>query len=81
MNQLSMFEAEEPASPPVATADPDRVRRKLKAMLAEARGAGSLGLPESRRRFLETVVPQMVRWLPDDEAARVRQEFAQALAA
>ena len=81
MNQLSMFEAEEPASPTVATADPARVRRKLDAMLAEAREAGSSGLPASRRRFIETVMPQMLNWLPEDEARRVRHSFEEALAA
>ncbi len=79
--QLSMFEAEEPVSPPVMGADPDRVRRNLAAMLAEVREAGAFGLPEKRRRFIETVVPQMVNWLPEDEARRVRQDFEQVLAA
>ena len=79
MNQLSMFEAEEAA--PVATGgDLERVRRKLDAMLAEARDAGALGLPAARRRLIETVVPQMTNWLPEDEAARVREAFRQALA-
>ena len=80
MNQLSMFEAEE-SGPPVATGgDRDRVRRKLDAMLGEARSAATFGLTDNRRRFIETVVPQMVRWLPEDEAARVREAFRQALA-
>lgn len=75
--QLDMFG--EAARPEVrAAADPERVRRKLDAMLAEAQSAG---LPVGRRRLIETLVPQMVRWLPDDEAERVRQAFGLALAA
>jgi hypothetical protein len=54
------------------------VRRKLDAMLEEAR-SGSV--PQSRRRLMETIVPQMVRWLPEDEAERVKQAFGDALAA
>lgn len=77
MTQLSMFDAEDEA-PPLAGADPDRVRRKLEALLAEAR---DVALPLSRRRLIETVVPQMVRWLPEDEAVRVKGVFEVALAA
>lgn len=77
MAQLSMF-AEEPAQPPVPKADPDRVRRKLAALLAEAR-TGAVDLPLARRRLIETVVPQMVRWLPSEEGARIRRAFADAL--
>lgn len=75
--QLDMFG--EVAQPQVsASADPDRVRRKLDAMLAEARCPD---MPRSRRRLIETVVPQMVRWLPEDEATELRQAFESALAA
>ena len=80
MAQLRMFADQEP--PPVfAAADVDRVRRKLAAFLAEARGAGTHGLPADRRRLIETVVPQMTRWLPEEEAERTRQAFGQALLA
>ncbi|MDP1748801.1 MAG: hypothetical protein Q8L22_05040 [Reyranella sp.] len=80
MAQLRMFADQEP--PPVsATADVDRVRRKLAAFLAEARGAGAHGLPADRRRLIETVVPQMTRWLPEEEAERTRQAFGQVLLA
>lgn len=77
MAQLDMFG--EVAQPQVsAAADPERVRRKLDAMLEEARSGD---VPQSRRRLMETVVPQMVRWLPEDEAERVKQAFGDALAA
>lgn len=80
MAQLDMFGGNVPVQPSAA-ADPDRVRRKLDVLLAEAREAGPQGLPLARRRFIETVVPQMTRWLPDDEAERVRRAFDEALAA
>ena len=77
MAQLDMFG--EIATPQVsAAADPERVRRKLDAMLEEARNGD---VPQSRRRLMETVVPQMVRWLPEDEAERVKRAFGEALAA
>lgn len=78
MAQLRMF-ADEAPPPPVAKADPDRVRRKLAAFLAEVRAAGAQGLPLERRRLIETVVPQMTRWLPEEEAERTRQAFGRAL--
>lgn len=80
MAQLDMFAADALAQPGI-TADPDRVRRKLHAMLSEAREAGVEGLPQGRRRLMETVVPQMTRWLPEPEAEAVRQAFHAALAA
>jgi hypothetical protein len=76
MTQLDMFADHRPANIS-AKADPDRVRRKLDALLTEAREAG---LPSARRRFMETVVPQMTRWLPDEEAERVKRSFGEVLA-
>jgi hypothetical protein len=76
MGQLDMF-GEVAAPQASAAADPERVRRKLGAMLDEVRGGN---VPSSRRRLMETVVPQMVRWLPDEEAERVKRAFGQALA-
>ena len=80
MAQLRMF-AEEALPPPAATADLERVRRKLAAFLAEVREAGAQGLSSERRRLIETVVPQMTRWLPKEEAERTRKAFGEALAA
>lgn len=78
MAQLDMFAAETVPQLDIS-ADPDRVRRKLDAFLAEAREAAAHGLPQSRRRLIETIVPQMTRWLPEDEAEAVRRTFAAAL--
>lgn len=78
MAQLRMF-ADDAPPPAVATADLDRVRRKLDDFLDEARKAGAAGLPLARRRLIETVVPQMIRWLPEDEAKRTKKAFAELL--
>lgn len=80
MAQLDMFAADLPKQPSIA-ADPDRVRHRLDALLSEARDAGAEGLPHGRRRLIETVVPQMTRWLPADEAESIRRAFTEALAA
>jgi hypothetical protein len=78
MAQLSMFTDESPAKA-VPTADIDRVRRKLAAFLAEANEAGVHGLPLQRRRLIRTVVPQMTRWLPPEEAEQTKNAFGEVL--
>ena len=81
-DQLDMFATQEElfdAAPPVYRADPERVRTRLHGMLDEVRNAGEHGLEQSRRRLLETVVPQMTLWLPQDEAEQFRLEFSEAL--
>ena len=80
MAQLSMF-ADPALTAAAPTADLDRVRRKLAAFLTEASAAGAEGLPLERRRLMETVVPQMTRWLPADEADLTKKAFEKALAA
>jgi len=77
MAQLDMFADESPAQ---ANAAAERMRRKLDLLLAEANDAGAHGLPQARRRLMETIVPQMTRWLPDEEAEQVRRAFCEALA-
>jgi hypothetical protein len=80
--QLEMFGTQEElldAAPPVYRADTERVRARLAGMLDEVRNAGEHGLEQSRRRFFETVVPQMTRWLPKDEAEQFQSTFIAAL--
>jgi hypothetical protein len=79
MAQLSMFADQAPPKA-LPTADLDRVRRKLAAFLAEANEAGAHGLPLQRRRLIQTVVPQMVRWLPPEEAEQTKKAFGEVLA-
>ena len=81
--QLDMFAAEEmelfPAAPSVVHPDPERIRRRLARILGEARAAETMPWDINQRRLYEQVVPQMSRALPEDEGARVRQEFAREL--
>jgi len=77
MAQLDRF-AEEAAARSVAM-DPERVRRALDILLAEA-FAGTHGRPQARRHLMENLVPQMTRCLPEDEAEEVRRAFGEALA-
>jgi hypothetical protein len=79
MAQLSMFADQAPPKT-APTADLDRVRRKLSAFLSEARDAGAPGLPPQRRRLIQTLVPQMVRWLPPEEAELTKKAFGDVLA-
>lgn len=61
--------------------DPEEVRAKLLAMLSTIRQARD-GCPWDQRtfRFHKQVFPQMANWLPDDEAAQLRDEFAREVA-
>jgi len=81
MAQLSMFADDQELPRATPTADLDRVRRKLAAFLAEARSDGTRGLSLERRRLIETVVPQMIRWLPEEEAERTKKAFGETLPA
>lgn len=55
--------------------DPDRVRRRLERILAEARAAGAMPWEPTQLSLYRTIVPQMTLWLPDDEAAQWRLDF------
>jgi hypothetical protein len=60
-------------------ADPQRVRERLHQIIAEARAAEVLPWDKQKLGYYRTVVPQMSVWLPDDEAAQLRFEFATEL--
>lgn len=68
---------DENAAPVLYHADPDKVRDKLNRIMAEARAAATMPWPASRAGLYRTIVPQMVLWLPADEAAQLRLEFEQ----
>lgn len=59
--------------------DPDRVRRKLHALLNKAKDAAAMPWPEREARMWQTVFPQMANWLPEEEANQLRFEFAQEI--
>ncbi len=70
--QADLFGAE-PA--PAYRPDPDKVRRRLQKMLADARAAETIPWRPAIVKLYETIFPQMTNWLPDEEAAQLRFEF------
>jgi hypothetical protein len=76
-DQLDMF-----GPPPEQNYDPDpaEVRAELMAVLAKARAAPQEPWPAKEASYWRTVFPQMANWLPDDEAERLRLEFAAEIA-
>lgn len=59
--------------------DPERVRRELLSLLELARGSQSLPWSRAKAKYWRTVFPQMANWLPDDEAAQLRFDFAREM--
>ena len=59
--------------------DPEKVRQRLKALLEKARCAEKMPWSERDARMWQTVFPNMANWLPDDEAAQLRLEFAREI--
>ena len=76
--QAELFD--EDAAPVLYRADPDKVRAELHKILAEVRAAQTLPWEPTRLSLYRTIFPQMTNWLPDDEAAQLRFEFATELA-
>jgi hypothetical protein len=60
--------------------DPADVRAQLHDIVETARTARSMPWDERKVGFYKTVVPQMVRWLPEDEADAVKRAFERELA-
>lgn len=62
---------------PVWKPDPDKVRRRLERILAEARAASTMPWDWSEQSLYQTIFPQMAGLLPEEEAARYRFRFEQ----
>jgi hypothetical protein len=75
--QPDLFGAE-PA--PAYRPDPDKVRRRLEKILAEARAAQKLPWEPTTFSLYRTIFPQMTNWLPEEEGAQLRFEFETELA-
>jgi len=61
--------------------DPAEVRAEMLAILALARQAlDTCPWDERTFRFHKQVFPQMANWLPEEEAAQLRTEFAREVA-
>ena len=75
-----LFAHEAPRGQASASADPDLVRARLLAMLAQTRAA-ERGSPwnEWTTRLYQIIFPQMTNWLPAEEAAQLRFDFAQEM--
>jgi hypothetical protein len=54
----------------------ENVRARLRRILGEARAADAVPWDYERTRLYKMIVPQMTNWLPEDEAARWKAEFA-----
>lgn len=85
MKQIALFSQlelpdESSYSPPVYHPDPERVRARLHAILAEARAASALPWDSGTVRLYQTIFPQMTLSLPEEEAAQLRFEFEEELA-
>jgi hypothetical protein len=58
----------------------DQIREDLRAMLDDARRVTAEAPWDERTyRYNKVVFPQMSRWLPDEEAAQLRFEFAREI--
>lgn len=71
--QPALFD--ENAAPREYRADPDDVRARLHAILAEAREASALPWDARKTRLYRTIFPQMTLWLPEEEGAQLRFQF------
>jgi hypothetical protein len=67
--------------PPVRSyaPDPEKVRQRMLALLEKARSAKTMPWSEQDARMWQMVFPNMANWLPPDEAARLRLEFAREM--
>jgi hypothetical protein len=59
--------------------DPEKVRQRLLALLDQARSADRMPWPERDARMWRIVFPNMANWLPDEEAAQLRLDFAREM--
>jgi len=69
MSQPDLFAALAEPATPAYRPDPTKVRARLERIVGEARGAEVLPWETTRVSLYRTIVPNMARWLPDDEAA------------
>jgi hypothetical protein len=67
------------APQPRTLPDPEKIRRRLKALVEKARSAERMPWPEREARVWQIVFPNMAKWLPDEEAEQLRLEFAREM--
>ena len=79
--QGSLFGADRMAAPTgKLEPDPQAIRERLGRLLDTLRGSDNMPLSDKDARMWRIVVPNMTRWLPDDEADAIRSEFASEMA-
>jgi hypothetical protein len=68
-------------SPPNRSSEPDSeaIRNRLNRLLETLRAAHAMPLSERDARMWKTVVPNMTKWLPDDEGEAIRAAFAREM--
>jgi hypothetical protein len=67
--------------PPLSYAPkPETARREMLAMLGQLRGAEECPWSEKQLGLYKVIFPQMANWLPEEEAAALRREFAAEVA-
>jgi hypothetical protein len=59
--------------------DPAKVRAQLAVLLARAKAAPATPFRAADQALYRVVFPQMTNWLPEDEARRLRADFAAEL--
>jgi len=74
MSQAELF-ADNESQKPRWRADPDKVRARLERILNEARAADTIPWSNAQTSLYRTILPNMTRWLPDEEAIRWRADF------
>ncbi|MGR3640322.1 hypothetical protein [Alterinioella nitratireducens] len=78
--QGSLF-GEGKMTPPTRSSapDPETIRGRLNSLLETLRSADVMPLSERDIRMWRAVVPNMTKWLPEHEAIKMRQTFAQEM--
>lgn len=57
------------------TPDPEPIRRRLHNLVETVRTAQAMPWSERDARMWRTVVPNMIKWLPQDEGTAIREDF------
>ncbi len=59
--------------------DPEKVRLQLRELLNTVRTAAEMPWSERDAGYWQLVFPNMANWLPEEEAAQLRFEFAREM--
>ncbi len=81
MKQGDLFETDSEAgaatgaAPYVFKPNLEKIRAELRGVVTKARASEGEPWDAAEFRYYRTVLPQMSRWLPDDERAELVREF------